>query len=151
MTTVFALKIFTSVLAIITFSAILYHLEFYGSFMAYSRNKQRLQPLSHSNHQQNSSFPHMYGWEVIGHTSDEQTRLRDLSAVVAAWPMHTEDNVPTVPCLSADGHLLLLSVAASRVRYGTSITFTMVYPTNVKNVLPRTTLSQPLSAHALSL
>ncbi|CAF4992755.1 unnamed protein product, partial [Rotaria sp. Silwood1] len=59
-----------------------------------------------------------YGWKLVGHTYDEQVRLRDMATVIAAWPETAGDNVPTVPCLSADGHLLVLSAGASRVRYG---------------------------------
>ncbi|CAF1495010.1 unnamed protein product, partial [Adineta steineri] len=58
------------------------------------------------------------GWKSVGHTIDEQNLLHDMSIVVAAWPEYAEDNIPTVPCLSADGHLLVLSVGASRIRYG---------------------------------
>jgi hypothetical protein len=71
--------------------------------------------------------------------------------VVAAWPETAEDNVPTVPCLSADGHLLVLSVGASRVRYGVSLTFVMVFPTDVKTVLPKNIPSDPLSSNEQSL
>ena len=91
------------------------------------------------------------GWQPVGHSYDEQVRLRDMSTVVAAWPETAEDNIPTVPCLSADGHLLVLSVAASRVRYGVSLTFVMVYPTDVKAVLPKNISSKPLSSRQLSL
>ncbi|CAF4307697.1 unnamed protein product, partial [Adineta steineri] len=58
------------------------------------------------------------GWKPVGHTIDEQNLLHDMSIVVAAWSENAEDNIPTVPCLSADGHLLVLSVGASRIRYG---------------------------------
>ena len=98
-----------------------------------------------------SHFSHMYGWRAIGHTWDEQNRLRKMSLVVADWPFYAEDNVPTVPCLSADGHLLIVSAGASRIRYGTSVTFIMVYPTDVKAVLPRNNSAKPRSAHGLSL
>ncbi|CAF1428580.1 unnamed protein product [Rotaria sordida] len=57
-----------------------------------------------------------FGWKVVGHTYDEQIRLRDMATMVAAWHKAVEDNVPTVPCLSADGHLLVLSASASRIR-----------------------------------
>ncbi|CAF3825468.1 unnamed protein product, partial [Adineta steineri] len=30
-----------------------------------------------------------------------------MSIVVATWSANTKDNIPTVPCLSADGHLLV--------------------------------------------
>jgi hypothetical protein len=94
---------------------------------------------------------HANGWQLIGHTYEEQVRLRNMSTIVAVWSKTIEDNVPTVPCLSADGHLLVLSVAASRVRYGVSLTFIMVYPTDVKTVLPKENPSKPLSSHELSL
>ena len=81
----------------------------------------------------------------------QRTRLRDLSIVVAAWPAYAEDNVPSVPCSSAGSHLLLLSAGASQAWYRSSVIFIMSYPTDVKNVLPRTTASEPLCAHALSL
>src|SRR4051812_37210370 len=74
-----------------------------------------------------------------------------MATVVAAWPEHAEDNVPTVPCLSADGHLLVLSASASRVRYGVGVTFIMVYPTDVKTVLPKDKSVQPLSSSQLNL
>ena len=146
-----ARKIPRSACALVVFTILLYHLYFRGSFIASSPNRQYHCTLSGSNSQMADSVSHILGWKLIGHTPDEQARLRDLSTVVAAWPVNAEENVPSVPCLSADGHLLLLSASASRVRYGTSVTFIMVYPTDVKNVLPRTIPSQPLSAHALSL
>ncbi|CAF0972985.1 unnamed protein product [Rotaria sp. Silwood1] len=74
-----------------------------------------------------------------------------MATVIAAWPETAGDNVPTVPCLSADGHLLVLSAGASRVRYGVSVTFIMVYPTDVKRVLPKGVSAQPLSSRLLSL
>ncbi|CAF1381565.1 unnamed protein product [Rotaria sordida] len=58
-----------------------------------------------------------FGWKVVGHTYDEQVRLRDMATMTAAWPKAVDNTVPTVPCLSADGHLLVLSASASRVRY----------------------------------
>ena len=91
------------------------------------------------------------GWQPTGHTYKEKVRLRDMAIMIAAWPEDSEDNVPTVPCLSADGHLLVLSVGASRARYGVGLTFIMVYPTDVKTVLPKTKLSDPLSSHEQSL
>ncbi|CAF1596419.1 unnamed protein product [Rotaria magnacalcarata] len=93
----------------------------------------------------------IYGWKVVGHTYDEQIRLRDMATVVAAWPETAEDNVPTVPCLSADGHLLVLSARASRVRYGESATFIMIYPNDVTRVLPKKNSAQPFSSHLFSL
>ncbi|CAF4044284.1 unnamed protein product, partial [Rotaria sordida] len=57
-----------------------------------------------------------FGWKVVGHTYDEQVRLRDMATMTAAWPKAVDNTVPTVPCLSADGHLLVLSASASRVR-----------------------------------
>ncbi|CAF2826220.1 unnamed protein product [Rotaria sp. Silwood2] len=92
-----------------------------------------------------------HGWKAVGHTYDEQVRLRNISNVVAAWPKAAEDNVPTVPCLSADGHLLVLSASASRVRYGVSVTFIMVNPTDMPYVLPKNNSARPLSPHELSL
>ncbi|CAF1371864.1 unnamed protein product [Adineta steineri] len=74
-----------------------------------------------------------------------------MSIVVAAWPENAEDNIPTVPCLSADGHLLVLSVAASRIRYGVSLTFVAVYPTDIKSVLPKNISTDPLSSNQQSL
>ncbi|CAF4288547.1 unnamed protein product [Adineta steineri] len=74
-----------------------------------------------------------------------------MSIVVAAWPENIKDNIPTVPCLSADGHLLVLSVAASRIRYGVSLTFVTVYPTDMKTVLPKHISSHPLSSDQQSL
>ncbi|CAF4013713.1 unnamed protein product [Rotaria sordida] len=57
-----------------------------------------------------------FGWKVVGHTYDEQVRLRDMATMIAAWPKAVDNTVPTVPCLSADGHLLVLSASASRIR-----------------------------------
>ena len=99
----------------------------------------------------NGAFRDIDGWQPIGHTYEEQVRLRDMSTMIVAWPETAEDNVPTVPCLSADGHLLVLSVGASRVRYGVGLTFVMVYPDDVTTVLPKAISSRPLSAHRLSL
>ncbi|CAF5050427.1 unnamed protein product, partial [Rotaria sp. Silwood1] len=39
-----------------------------------------------------------------------------MATTVAAWSKTAENNAPTVPCLSADSHLLVLSAGASRVR-----------------------------------
>ncbi|CAF4201321.1 unnamed protein product, partial [Adineta steineri] len=91
------------------------------------------------------------GWKPVEHTIDEQNLLHDMSIVVAAWSENAEDNIPTVPCLSADGHLLVLSVAASRIRYGVSLTFVTVYPTDMKAVLPKHITSHPLSSNQQSL
>ena len=91
------------------------------------------------------------GWRPIGHTYSEQVRLRAISAMTTTWSKASQNNVPTVPCLSADRHFLVLSVAASRVRYGVGLTFIMVYPTDVKTALPKYILSNPLSSHAQSL
>ncbi|CAF1544101.1 unnamed protein product [Adineta steineri] len=74
-----------------------------------------------------------------------------MSIVVAAWPENAEDNIPTVPCLSADGHLLVLSVGASRIRYGVSLTFVVVYPTDMKTVLPKNISTNSLSSNQQSL
>jgi len=93
--------------------------------------------VSYSNQVTNTPLP-ANGWQTIGYTHDEQIRLRDMATVAAALPETAEDNVPTVPCLSADGHLLVLSVGASRARYGVSLTFIMVFLTDVKIVLPKT-------------
>ena len=87
----------------------------------------------------------------MGSTLDEQVRLRDLSRLVAGWSSHAEDNVPTVPCLSADGHLLVLSAGASRVRYGMSITFIMVYPNHAKAALPKDRMAKIVSLDSLNL
>jgi hypothetical protein len=99
----------------------------------------------------NENRTQVYGWQAVGDTSDEQGRLQNLSARVAAWLSSAEDHVPTVPCLSADGHLLILSTGASRIRYGTSVTFIMVYPTDVKASLPEGHSAKPLFTHSLSL
>ena len=101
---------------------------------------------------QHSSASHgIDGWRSIRRTYDEYVHLRNMSAMIAAWSEAAQDNIPTVPCLSADGHLLVLSVGASRVRYGVSLTFIMVYPTDVKTALPKSISSNPLSSHAQSL
>ena len=96
----------------------------------------------------NPSYDDLYGWRPTGYTYEEQLRLQDFSIMIAAWPSYAEDHVSTVPCLSDDGHLLVLSVAASRIRYGTSITFMMVYPNDVQNVLPKNISTNPVSAHS---
>ena len=101
--------------------------------------------------QHNSVFHRIDEWRLIRHIYNEQACLRDMSAMVAALPEAAQDNIPTVPCLSADGHLLVLSVGASRVRYGVGLTFIMVYPSDLKTVLPKNTLSSPLSSHEQSL
>jgi hypothetical protein len=99
----------------------------------------------------NESLTRVYGWQAVGHTVDEQARLRDMSIMIAAWRSTAEDSVPRVPCLSADNHLLILSTGASRVRYGMSVTFIMVYPTDVNAVLPSGHSAKPLSSQSLSL
>lgn len=91
------------------------------------------------------------GWRPIGHTYKEQARLHAMSTMIAAWPGTSDDKIPTVPCLSADGHLLVLSVAASRVRYGVGLTFVMVYPTDVTTVFRKVNLSKPLSSYKQNL
>ncbi|CAF1487762.1 unnamed protein product [Adineta steineri] len=70
-----------------------------------------------------------------------------MSIIVAGWSENAKDNIPTVPCLSADGHLLVLSVAASHIRYGVSLTFMTVYPDDMKATLPKRILSHPLSSN----
>lgn len=90
-------------------------------------------------------------WQPTKRIPDEQNRLYDMAIIVAAQSKTVDDNVPTVPCLSSDRHLLVLSVAASRVRYGTTLTFVIVYPTDVKAVLPKGVPSEPLFSHQLSL
>ncbi|CAF4271864.1 unnamed protein product, partial [Adineta steineri] len=87
------------------------------------------------------------GWKPIGHTLDEQNLLHNMSIIVAGWFENTNDTIPTVPCLSADGHLLVLSVAASHIRYGVSLTFMTVYPDDMKATLPKRILSHPLSSN----
>ena len=151
MTISLALRVLISVFALFALSILLRQIDFYDDFIMNRSNSLRRCSFSDSNHVQKGGRTPLYAWKAVGHTPDEQTRLRDLSIVIAAWPAHAEDNVPTVPCLSADGHLLLLSASASQVRYGTSVTFIMVYPTDVKNVLSRMAKSQPVSAHSLSL
>ncbi|CAF1049970.1 unnamed protein product [Adineta steineri] len=70
-----------------------------------------------------------------------------MSIVIAAWPEYAEDNILTVPCLPADSHLLVLSVGASRIQYGVSLTFFTVYPTDMKTVLPKNISTDPLSSN----
>ncbi|CAF1483458.1 unnamed protein product, partial [Adineta steineri] len=70
-----------------------------------------------------------------------------MSIIVAGWSENAKDTIPTVPCLSADGHLLVLSVAASHIRYGVSLTFMTVYPDDMKATLPKRILSHPLSSN----
>ena len=91
------------------------------------------------------------GWQPIGHTYEEQVRLFNIATMVAIQSNTITNDVPTVPCLSADGHLLVVSAGASRVRYGTSLSFNMIYPTDVKTVLPKNVSSNPLSSHNLNL
>ncbi|CAF3349914.1 unnamed protein product [Rotaria sp. Silwood1] len=99
----------------------------------------------------NQIFDNLYGWRLIGADMKEQARLHKISSIVAAWSENVVDNIPIVPSLSADRHLLVLSASASRVRYGMSVTFIMVFPTDVNRVLPKTNLGQPLSPTQLKL
>ncbi len=91
------------------------------------------------------------GWQPMGHTYEEQIRLHNMSTIVALQSETIKDSVPTVPCIFADGHLLVLSVAASRIRYGVSLTFIMVASRNMKNVLPKERPSEPISVNELTL
>ena len=91
------------------------------------------------------------GWQPIGHTYEEQIRLHDMSNTVVLQSETINDSVPTVPCISADGHLFVLSVAASRIRYGVSLTFIMVLPSIMKRVLSEESPSEPISANKLTL
>ena len=59
--------------------------------------------------------------------------------------------VPTVPALSTDQRLLVLSASASRVRYGSSVTFVMVYPSDVETVLQRKLHVKPMSFRDMNL
>lgn len=99
----------------------------------------------------NEHLNNIYGWRLIGDTAEEQRRLHDISNTVKACRDHFEDNIPTVPCLSEDKHLLILSASASRVRYGTSITFMMVFPSDVTKVLPKNSQAVPISPTKLKL
>ena len=56
------------------------------------------------------------GWRPVGHTYDEQILLQNMASVIPNRAAHVQDNIPTVPCLSADSHLLVLSASASRIR-----------------------------------
>ncbi|CAF0989570.1 unnamed protein product [Rotaria sordida] len=87
----------------------------------------------------------------MDNTTEEGKRLMYMAAMVASWPNNAADNVPTVPCLSADKHLLVLTAAASRVRYGISVTFIMVLAADVKAVLPKNILADPISPTELNL
>ena len=93
----------------------------------------------------------IYRWHGVEHPHDEQRRLQQVTSAIATLHVDAIANVPAVPCLSADGHLLVLSAGASRVRFGTSATFILVYPDDVKTVLPKDMPSQPLSSHSLDL
>ena len=146
----FALRVVILGLALVTFYVLLRHIDFDAS-LATDSFKDQQWPMSSPSDEIKSNFSPIHGWTAVGYAFNEQVRLRDMSTVIAAWPAHAEDNVPTVPCLSADSHLLVLSASASQVRYGSSITFVMVYPTDVKNVLPRGVASQPQSSHELHL
>lgn len=90
-------------------------------------------------------------WQPLERIPNEQNRLHDIAVMITTRSHTVDDNVPTVPCLSNDGHLLALSVAASRVRYGTTLTFVIIYPTDVKAVLPRDATPKPLFSYQLSL
>ena len=150
-TTLFMLIVFMSAVALLIVFPKLHQLNLSDNFIQTSLGLQQPCKLPSDLISSNDNPTNIYGWQLIGHTHEEQVRLRDMSIVIAAWPDTAEDNVPTVPDLSSDGHLLVLSAAASRVRYGTSITFIMVYPTDLKNVLPKSISSQPLSSHSLNL
>ena len=91
------------------------------------------------------------GWRPVGHTDEEQRRLQNLSILIAAWPPSVQDNLPTVPAITTDNHLLVLSAAASRIRFGRSATFIMVLAKDMKLVLPKHIQSDPRSSHDLNL
>ena len=59
--------------------------------------------------------------------------------------------VPTVPAMSIDRGLLVLSASASRVRYGTSVTFVMVFPSDVETVLRRKLRVKPMPSRDMNL
>ena len=143
-------KIFLLLVVFLSIFLLLRHIDINAIFKGTDWKKQQFCKSSNFLHftKEDASI---YQWQGLSHPDEEQIRLQKLSALVAAKSQQIDDNVPTVPALSADGHLLVLSAAASRVRYGTSITFIMVYPTDLKNVLPNRTVSQPLSSHSLSL
>lgn len=64
---------------------------------------------------------------------------------------HDDANIPIVPCISADKHLLVLSAAASRIRYGMTLTFIMVFADDLKVVLLKGTDIDPISPRFLEL
>ena len=89
--------------------------------------------------------------QIPGHSYKEQARLRNMSITIASLSTTAKDNIPTVPCLSADGRLLVLSASASRIRFGVSVSFTMVHPSDMKFVLPKNMSAKPLFLNQLNL
>ena len=90
-------------------------------------------------------------WIPVGHTNDQQRRLRILSWTVMNINKKQYDRIPTVPCISSDKHLLVLSAAASRVRYGHSVTFMLVFPNITQNILLKDRRIDPMSPTRLLL
>jgi hypothetical protein len=104
-----------------------------------------------SDSQPSRSSNSAYGWQMIGDTDEEQTRLRDLATIVAAWSDTAVDNIPTVPTISADDNLLVLSASASRTRFGMSVIFVTASSMNVSAVLRKGKSFKPVSACRLKL
>jgi hypothetical protein len=88
---------------------------------------------------------HRYLWKQ-GSSTNEQSKQYDVLIDTVTGLSQTVD-APSVPTISTDRHLLILSASASRLRYGGSVTFTMVFPTRMKSVLPKNTTIDPMSAN----
>ena len=60
-------------------------------------------------------------------------------------------DVPTVPTLSTDGNLIILSANAARIRYGGCITFVTVFPQDMPRVMKTGLAKNPTSSIHLNL
>ncbi|CAF1051413.1 unnamed protein product, partial [Didymodactylos carnosus] len=82
------------------------------------------------------------------------SQIVNISHLIRTKSLITNETLPTIPGLSADSNLLILSVQASRLRYGGSATFVMTYPSDVQKVIRDEKLLQQLKLagkrHSLS-
>lgn len=74
----------------------------------------------------------------VGHSATQRERLNKLSDTVLRQSFDTRSIIPTIPCVSTDYSLIALSAAATRIRFGHTVTFVMVYYGDVSSVVPRT-------------
>ena len=80
-------------------------------------------------------FIERHTWNSVGYTVEQREQLYKLSKFIRRISSDTTDRIPTVPCISLEQKLIVLSAAASRIRYGHSITFVTVSPSNFDRVL----------------